>query len=219
MSKNKDIKDLLIMISGLIGAGKTTFAQDLGKYLEVPIFYEPVTNNPYLVNFYADQKAYGFPMQIWLLNKRFHQHQQMIWTTTGAVCDRSIYEDVIFADMLHDAGNITDLDYETYIGIFETVTRALKVPDILIHLDVDPKEAHRRVVQERKRDCELGLPLEYLINLNEYYEKHIKRISKTIPVLRLKWNEFKDIKDVVHIIDKCYLKSGIYNIRDLKFEV
>ncbi len=35
--------------------------------------------------------------QIYLLNKRFEQHQQIIWQGKGGVQDRTIYEDSIFA--------------------------------------------------------------------------------------------------------------------------
>ena len=36
-------------------------------------------------------------MQIYLLNARFQQHQQIIWTGKGGVQDRTIYEDSVFA--------------------------------------------------------------------------------------------------------------------------
>ena len=70
---------VFIGISGLIGAGKTTLAEALAKELNLPVFYEPVTNNEYLKDFYTDMKRYAFPMQIYLLNKRFKQQQQIVW--------------------------------------------------------------------------------------------------------------------------------------------
>jgi len=52
-------------------------------------------------------------MQIYLLNARFQQHQQIIWTGEGGVQDRTIYEDSVFAKMLNRAGLMDDRDYET----------------------------------------------------------------------------------------------------------
>ena len=35
--------------------------------------------------------------QVYLLNRRFQQHQQIIWQGKGGVQDRTIYEDSVFA--------------------------------------------------------------------------------------------------------------------------
>ena len=66
-----------IAISGLIGAGKTTLATALGEALDLPIFYEPVIDNVYLTDFYGDMARYAFPLQVFLLNKRFAQQQRV----------------------------------------------------------------------------------------------------------------------------------------------
>jgi len=95
-------EQLFIAISGLIGAGKTTLAKALAETMGLPAYYEPVADNEYLADFYADQKTFAFPLQIYLLNARFRQHQQIIWSGRGGVSDRSIYEDQIFAKILKD---------------------------------------------------------------------------------------------------------------------
>ena len=65
------LQDLFIGIAGLIGAGKTTLATALGKHLDLPVYYEPVADNEYLADFYADTAKYCFATQIYLLNRRF----------------------------------------------------------------------------------------------------------------------------------------------------
>lgn len=88
---------LFIGISGLIGAGKSTLAAELGKILDLPVYYEPVIENEYLADFYKDPKRYSFSLQIYLLNQRFVQHQQLVWKNQGGIQDRTIYEDSVFA--------------------------------------------------------------------------------------------------------------------------
>ncbi len=44
-------------VSGLIGAGKSTLATALAKKLNLPVYYEPVSDNEYLEDFY---KVRGF---------------------------------------------------------------------------------------------------------------------------------------------------------------
>jgi len=79
-------EELFIGISGLIGAGKTTLAEALAKKLDLPVNYEPVIDNVYLADFYGDMKKYAFPLQVFLLNKRFKQQQQIVWYVYVCIC-------------------------------------------------------------------------------------------------------------------------------------
>jgi deoxyadenosine kinase len=76
----------------------------LADKLGLPVYYEPVADNEYLQDFYADIKKYSFAMQVYLLNRRFQQQQQIVWQGAGGVQDRTIYEDSVFARMLRNAG-------------------------------------------------------------------------------------------------------------------
>ena len=62
-----------IAIAGNIGSGKTTLTKMLAKrYGWIPRF-EPVDNNPYLEDFYADMNRWSFNLQVYFLNKRFRE--------------------------------------------------------------------------------------------------------------------------------------------------
>lgn len=119
MDQKHSSSDIFISISGLIGAGKSTLATKLAEKMGLPCFYEPVMDNEYLSDFYRDPARYSFPLQvtlslinycvllnppplssslqIYLLNRRFQQHQSIIWQGQGGVQDRTIYEDSVFA--------------------------------------------------------------------------------------------------------------------------
>ena len=81
-------KNRIISVSGNIGVGKTTLSKSLGERLDATVYYEPVEQNKYLDKFYEDQEAYAFAMQVYLLNHRFQQHQQMVWSGRNVVQDR-----------------------------------------------------------------------------------------------------------------------------------
>ena len=140
-------------------------------------------------------------MQVYLLNHRFRQHQQMVWSDKSMVQDRTIYEDVIFAKMLHDGGLMEDLDFSTYIQLFNNMTNFLHRPDLIIYLDVEPSEALRRV-KKRSRSCETGLTLDYLVKLKQGYEEWLKDVEGRIPVLRLDWNTYIEPAKVVILVKK-----------------
>eukprot|EP00930_Biecheleria_cincta_P039946 TRINITY_DN27410_c0_g1_i2.p1 TRINITY_DN27410_c0_g1~~TRINITY_DN27410_c0_g1_i2.p1 ORF type:complete len:304 (+),score=42.37 TRINITY_DN27410_c0_g1_i2:50-913(+) len=207
--------ELFIGISGLIGAGKSTLATALGKELGLPVYYEPVADNDYLADFYKDMHKYAFPMQIFLLNKRFRQQQQIVWHGGGGVQDRTIYEDSVFARMLCDSGHIQERDFKTYMDLFKSVSSLLKKPDVIVHLDVTPEESFRRI-QMRNRECESGVPLEYLRSLHAAYEIFIADIARVIPVIKVDYSKFRTAEEMALVVKHEYGK--IANIRRVTWE-
>ena len=122
------LQDLFIGIAGLIGAGKTTLATALGEHLGLPVYYEPVQDNAYLADFYRDTAKYSFATQIYLLNRRFQQHQEIIWRGGGGVQDRTIYEDAVFAKTLVRQELMDERDYQTYLQLFKHMSNFMCRP-------------------------------------------------------------------------------------------
>lgn len=198
-----DIANPHIVISGTIGSGKSTLARELGKAMQLPVYYEPVETNPYLNSFYTDQAKYAFPMQIFLLNARYMQQQQIAWQSLGAVQDRSVFEDSVFADMLHEEGVLNDVDYATYSGLLQTMLRPLPRPTMIVYLDVTPQQAMANI-RARGRECENSITIEYLTALRVAYEKFLVRISRTVPVVRVDNSKFPSVVSIVSEIQRCY---------------
>eukprot|EP00800_Vazella_pourtalesii_P006378 TRINITY_DN1818_c0_g1_i3.p1 TRINITY_DN1818_c0_g1~~TRINITY_DN1818_c0_g1_i3.p1 ORF type:complete len:254 (-),score=42.61 TRINITY_DN1818_c0_g1_i3:105-836(-) len=208
-------KDIFISISGLIGAGKTTLATKLAEKMSLPCFYEPVIDNAYLSDFYKDPQRYSFPLQVYLLNRRFQQHQQIIWQGQGGIQDRTIYEDSLFAKVLKDDGLMQDREYQTYRSLFSNMSNFMKKPNLIIHLDVQPEESKRRI-ETRNRDCESGITLDYLQRLYSAYESFIKDISRIIPVIRVNYNEYRSADEMVDMILREYAQMA--NVRSVCFD-
>jgi len=197
------LENVYISIAGIIGAGKTTLATALAKTLALPVHYEPVSDNVYLEDFYQDMSRYGFPLQIYLLNKRFRQQQQIVWEGRGGVQDRTIYEDAIFAKMLRDDGLMEEREYQTYLSLFNNMSNFMRKPNLIVYLDVSPEESYERI-RARSRECESGLPLEYLKKLAAAYENFLEDISKIIPVLRVNWAQFHTPESMARQIQQEY---------------
>ena len=62
-----------IAIAGNIGSGKTTLTKKLAKHYKFTPQLEEVDDNPYLNNFYKDMQRWSFNLQIYFLNSRFKQ--------------------------------------------------------------------------------------------------------------------------------------------------
>lgn len=203
-------EDNFIGISGIIGAGKTTLAAALGKVMNLPVYYEPIVENEYLTDFYRDMKRYSFSFQIYLLNERFRQHQQVLWNGTGGIQDRTLYEDSIFARVLYEDGNMEEREYKTYLNLFRNMSNFMKKNTLIVHLDVKPNEALERI-KKRNRGCETGITVDYLTKLYNAYEEFLKEISKVIPVIRVNYSKFKTAEEMANIIKEEFDK--MHNIK------
>lgn len=162
-----------IAIAGNIGAGKTTLASKLAQHYNWDVHLESVDDNPYLKDFYEDMPRWAFHLQVFFLNSRFQQTQEIQNRTKGVIQDRTIYEDAyIFAKNLHTSGMLSERDYENYFRLFESMITMVKPPDLLIYLKADlPKLIGQ--IQKRNRDYESGIRLDYLKKLNEHYDEWI----------------------------------------------
>lgn len=162
-----------IAISGNIGSGKTTLAEKLSKHYGWTPLYESVDKNPYLKDFYNDMTRWAFHLQIYFLNSRFRQVNEIRANENTTVQDRTIYEDAyIFAANLHKSGHISDRDYQSYLDIFNSMIEFVQAPDLLIYLRSDIPKLVRQI-QKRGREYEYAMRLDYLKNLNEHYENWI----------------------------------------------
>jgi deoxyadenosine/deoxycytidine kinase len=163
-----------IAIVGNIGAGKTTLAQKLAQHFKWDLFLEAVENNPYLKDFYEDMPRWAFHLQIYFLNSRFQQARQIQESKRPVIQDRTIYEDAhIFARNLHQSGLMSQRDYDNYLGIFQSIIRNVRPPDLMIYLKADlPKLIGQ--IEKRGRDYENNIRLDYLRHLNEHYDAWIK---------------------------------------------
>ena len=196
-----DVERMFIGIAGMIGAGKSTLATSLGKHLGIDVYYEPVEDNEYLEDFYRDTPRYAFATQIYLLNKRFAQHQEIIWRGRSAVQDRTIYEDSIFAKMLATTGLMDERDYRTYIELFRNMSNFMCKPNVIVYLDVSPEKSLERI-RSRARGMETGISLEYLRALYRGYQEFIGDVSRVIPVISVDYDRFATAEEMASVIEK-----------------
>ncbi len=200
-------ENLFIGIAGMIGAGKSTLAKSLGEHLEIDVYYEPIEDNEYLDDFYRDTPRYAFATQIYLLNRRFQQHQLIIWRDRSAVQDRTIYEDSIFAKMLAETGLMDERDYRTYVDLFRHMSNFMCKPNVIVYLDVSPECSLERI-RSRGRECENGISLEYLTALHQGYEDFVADISRVTPVIRVDYDRFATAEEMAEVIQREHLDQN-----------
>ncbi len=208
MAKNLEEKssNLHVAVSGNIGSGKTTLTGLLGKHYGWETHYEDVDGNPYINDFYSEMQRWSFNMQIYYLNNRFNQIMEVREGKKNVIQDRTIYEDAyIFAPNLHSMGLMTTRDFETYFSLFNLIDNFVQPPDLLIYLRASVPRLVSQI-QNRGREYEEAIRLDYLKRLNERYEAWISTYDKgKLLIIDVDNNNFidnqEDLGEIIRKID------------------
>jgi deoxyadenosine/deoxycytidine kinase len=162
-----------IAVAGNIGVGKSTLVQMLCARLGWEPFFEPVTDNPYLADFYDNMSAWSFHSQIFFLAHRLQIHKELIRFPGSVIEDRCVYEDAeVFAQNLFLQGYFSERDYQTYRSLYQTLCEFLPPPDLLLYLRASVPTLGARI-SLRGRTYERAIVPDYLAHLNLLYENWI----------------------------------------------
>lgn len=179
----------LIVVSGNLAVGKTTFATQMSKLLDWHIEYESVIDNPYLEDFYKNMKVWSFHLQIYFLGHRTVQHLAAFTNLKTAILDRSIYEDAnIFAKALNDSGCISERDYSSYLTLYNHIIKNLPVPNLMVYIKA-PIETIMFRIKERGQEFDKNLSKEYLTMIDNYYNDWIPTFD-LCPIVTINSDEF-----------------------------
>ncbi len=187
-----------VAVAGNIGVGKSTLVTMLCDRFGWQPFYEPVTENPYLADFYRDMRGWSFQSQIFFLTRRLHSHRELLDHPTSVVQDRCIYEDAeIFACNLYRQGLMEERDYRSYHELYEVLNEFLPPPDLVIYLRASVATVLTRI-SKRGREYERRITSEYLAQLNELYESWIAGFS-LCPVLTVPADDLDYVAHPAHM--------------------
>lgn len=190
-------KPLIVVVDGIIGAGKTSYLEVLEKDLaeiglKVVIVKEPVEKWEtcgILQRFYDDPKRWAYHFQC----KAFHDrvleniqaYEQNGNTPDLYILERSCFTDNLFMEMLHESHTIDDLELQHYREWWKLWARIMPyLPDIFVYLKPDINTCMLRLYI-RNRTEESNIPREYQIALEKKHDEFFK-------------GDFIDLSDYVH---------------------
>lgn len=203
MSKAKN-KVMHIAVAGNIGSGKTTLANMLAKHYGWELQLEDNDDNPYISDFYEDMQRWSFNLQVYFLNSRYRTIKKIRQNNHPTIQDRTIYEDAsIFAPNLHAMGLMSTRDFENYKSLFESMNEMIQPPDLLIYLRGTIPTLVKQI-QQRGRDYEDSIRLDYLKRLNERYEAWISTYDAgRLVILNIDELDFENVaEDANFVINK-----------------
>lgn len=206
------LKPIHIALCGNIGAGKSTVADLLGKYLGFSVYFEVDPQNPFLEDFYRDMERWAFPMQMYLLDRRVAVTLEIQKSQKNYIQDRTLYEDAeVFACVLREMKILPQREYEVYHRLYEKIASLISPPDLLVYLRAGIPKLVENIL-DRGRPYEENINLEYLRRLNEAYESWFARYDwgpkVAIGVDELDFRARKE--DIGRVLDE--VMRNLYNL-------
>lgn len=215
---------MLIVVGGMIGLGKTSVAELLGKRLGGTVFYESVDDNPILPLFYTMSeeelaaKRIPFLLQLFFLNKRFNSIKEAYFERNN-ILDRSIFEDWYFAKVNRDLGRISSLEFTIYEDLLNSMMAEIeqlpqKKPDLMVYLKGSFGTVIRRItLRGRKFELDNDL-IEYYHTLWEGYDNWVYNSYNASEVVTIDMDRIdvvnnKDDADLVVDLVREKLLGGI----------
>jgi deoxyadenosine/deoxycytidine kinase len=187
-----------VAIAGNIGVGKSSLTTLLSERLGWQPFFEAVVDNPYLADFYRDMKGWSFHSQVFFLSRRLHDHRALMDHPTSVLQDRTVYEDAeIFARNLYRQGYISDRDWATYWGLYNSVASLLPPPNLVVYLQASVDTLLNRIAR-RGRDFEREISAEYLARLNTLYDEWVAGFN-LCPVLTIATDDLDFVQQPEHL--------------------
>jgi deoxyadenosine/deoxycytidine kinase len=182
----------IISIEGNIGSGKSTLLTNLKNYYKdynnIVFLKEPVdewekikdeNGVTILEKFYENQEKYSFSFQMMAYISRLKLLRDIFKECNGdkkiiIITERSLYTDkMVFAKMLYDSGKIEHVNFQIYLNWFNTFAEEFPVHKI-IYVKTLPTICHYRINQ-RSRNGEDNIPLNYLEACNNYHENMLNK--------------------------------------------
>ncbi len=171
-----------IAIEGVIGVGKTTFAQMLSERLGARLVLERFEENPFLPKFYEDPEHYAFQTQIFFLLSRYKQQQNLF--------QADLFHDFLISDYIFEKDKIfayltlADEELKLYETLLGAIERNIPTPDLVVYLQCSVERLMDNI-RHRARKMEENISEDYIRDLNEAYNYYFFRYRAT-PLLIVK---------------------------------
>ncbi len=196
---------LFIAVEGSIGIGKTTMASVLGEHFGYTIVREIVEENPFLADFYKNDKENALQTEAFFLFNRIKQLKEInknyIKQGKSVISDYHAIKNMIFAGITLDMD-----DLHKYKQVYNIFINELPQPDIIVYLSSDIDVIMNKI-KLRDRNFERSMDKAYIEKLNSQYEYFFNKEA-------MKHN-FTNKEPIIVSIDNSKLDI-IYNEEDKK---
>lgn len=201
----------MIVMCGPAGVGKSTWSQALVGRLEargeVVRHWEEDLSDPALLRaYYADPQRWALASQLHFLLAKARTYEQ---ASSGDVVERAIEEDVLFAQVNHSFGRLTDSEWRLYQEVYQRLKGILQAPSLYVLLTADFDTIVERM-KVRSREGELDRGLDYWHRLYAAYQRWGEVLAQTNKNRMLVWdvvqNDIEKYPEAIEVLADEVLK-------------
>ncbi|CAH1788021.1 unnamed protein product [Owenia fusiformis] len=227
--KRMDENAKIICVDGNIGVGKTEFSKKLAKELDFWYVPETTDTDVYtlgdfdlrelnkflppnarmydMADFYGGYESMGGKvggLQVRMYVQRFYKYAEalvhVLNTGQGVVLDRSVWSDLVFAEVLNKMGYISKDALKYYYMIRENSLCELWAPHLTIYLDAPVSTLRERIIK-RNKPMEVNSKIlndDFLTNMEKVYKnKFIPQMRKFGEVVEYNWQDYGPEWDIL----------------------
>ncbi|CAA0081728.1 Deoxyguanosine kinase [BD1-7 clade bacterium] len=165
---NPDELPRFIAIEGPIGVGKTTLAKRIANVFNYQPLLEEADENPFLGDFYQNQRRNALATQLFFLFKRSEQLQNLRQADIfepSHVADYIIEKDRLFARSI-----LNEDEFSLYDQVYNLSAVEAPSPDLVIYLQA-PTPVLMQRIHDRGVKAERHIQADYLETINQAYSE------------------------------------------------
>lgn len=186
-----------IAVEGVIGVGKTSLARLLAQRLDAELLLEEASNNPFLADFYKNQKRFAFPAQIFFLMSRYQQQQHLL--ERDLFVKRIITDYLFEKDALFASVTLSNRELELYNKLSTVLKPDIPRPDMVVYLQASTPVIMKRI-RKRNKPIEKPIDADYIEALNGAYNSFFFNYNEA-PLLVVKTDEIDFVNNEKHLDD------------------
>ncbi|MDJ0665494.1 MAG: deoxynucleoside kinase [Acidimicrobiia bacterium] len=191
-----------VAVSGPLGVGKSSLIELLATTGSWTVLREPVMDNPYLSEVYANLSDFAFRNQAFYLGQRAKLHHSARRANGPLIQERCIAEDgEVFTPALRDHGAYDDNDLATLTTLYHGLRDQVPRPDLLLYLTA-PFEITLERIRKRDRVGEDDLDVDFLKRIYNRYEEWAGAQNR-VPLLKVDTSDLDYVnrpKDAAEIV-------------------
>lgn len=189
-----------VAICGPLATGKTSLTNLMSKAFSWEPVYEDLSTNPYLEDYYKDNKRYGFQfVTTFLVNALELQDEIRNKLESTPVCQDWFFAEhhEIYAHLVFEKKIISLKDFKVFERFNKYLKKQMTTPDLLILLRARTSTILNRI-DERNRNGEVNKVHEdYVNSLQKRYS--IWKTGVSIPVLEIDTDQYDFVNNKNHL--------------------
>lgn len=202
----KPSREIIIGVWAAMGTGKTTLINGMGEILpDSLVVDEDYEGNKYLDLQYKDPKRYSFNCQVWSRIRKAERYLEIDPNKVTLIIPDGV--DGSYARTYRELGNISDLDWSTYLRIEKVLNAYLPKCDVNLWLEIGNEQRIKRI-HDRDRGAESSVNPNFLSILARIMKERCYADGAPVIEVDAEHQDFRNKEKMAEIVEGIEYQIG-----------